>query len=270
MPRTDFKKLLNLKVPHPPLLVQKRITATLDAQLDAAARARAAVATRHTDTTQLIQRWIDDTFIAPKDRRYTVKLLGDEATIQAGVTLGKDYSQHETINVPYLRVANVKDGRLDLSEIKTIDVPDKIAKTLALQYGDLLLTEGGDPDKVGRGTLWQNELTLCIHQNHIFRVRFDLSRFDSMFLALQFRSAHAKAYFLKHAKKTTGIASINQKVLKAYPLIFPSLAEQQAIVATYKKLETHYLKLASALKEQLDALDKLPATLLRQAFGSSN
>ncbi len=180
--------------------------------------------------------------------------------------LGKDYPRDETVSVPYLRVANVKDGRLDLHEVKSLAVPSDIVERLRLKQGDLLLTEGGDPDKLGRGALWQKELPVCIHQNHIFRVRFDHGRFDTAFLALQFRSAYAKAYFLAHAKQTTGIASINQQVLRNYPLLCPELNVQRGVVARYESLRSIAERATRALGQQLADLEKLPAALLRTAF----
>ncbi|MBI2496597.1 MAG: restriction endonuclease subunit S [Opitutae bacterium] len=260
-----LSELASLEFSLPPLPHQRRIVAALDAQLAAAARAHAAVASRQFDAAQFIQRWIDDHF-SSLSAGCVVRPLEEEGTIQAGVTLGKDYYPQPTVNVPYLRVANVKDGRLELTDVKSLDVPQKTVETLALRFGDLLLTEGGDPDKVGRGTLWQEELPVCIHQNHIFRVRFDPARFDPVYLSLQFRSAYAKAYFLAHSKKTTGIASINQQVLRAYPLICHPLSEQRAIVAAYQVLEMQSSKLLKALHEQLSALDLLPARLLARAF----
>jgi type I restriction enzyme S subunit len=35
--------------------------------------------------------------------------------------------------------------------------------------GDVLMTEGGDLDKLGRGTIWNGEILDCLHQNHMFR-----------------------------------------------------------------------------------------------------
>jgi type I restriction enzyme S subunit len=64
---------------------------------------------------------------------------------------------------------------LDLSDVYEIEASEEEIEKLRLRVGDLLLTEGGDADKLGRGTLWRGELPLCIHQNHIFRVRSVLS-----------------------------------------------------------------------------------------------
>jgi restriction endonuclease S subunit len=73
--------------------------------------------------------------------------------------------------VPYLRVANVQRGHIDLSVIKEIDAADSEIGELQLQSGDILLNEGGDIDKLGRGWVWEGQIATCIHQNHVFRAR---------------------------------------------------------------------------------------------------
>ena len=135
------------------------------------------------------------------------------------------------VQVPYLRVANVQDGRLDLSEMKEISIRRSEVERYRLQTGDVVLTEGGDFDKLGRGFMWRGELELCVHQNHVFAVRPDRIRLLPEFFAYLAQSAYGKAYFLKVAHKTTNLACINSTKLKAFPvLIPPTVNEQQEIV----------------------------------------
>ncbi len=157
--------------------------------------------------------------------------LADAAEIAAGVTLGRKTKESDLVTVPYLRVANVQDGHLQLDDLKTIAATPGEIEKLTLRNGDLLLTEGGDLDKLGRGALWRDQVPLCIHQNHIFRVRLDKERYDPDYVSFQIGSPYGKAYFLAHAKKTTGIASINQRVLGAFPLISPPLHQQRNVSA---------------------------------------
>src|SRR5690606_5885451 len=92
---------------------------------------------------------------------------------------------------------------------------------------DLLLTEGGDPDKLGRGALWKAALNDCIHQNHVFRVRLTSKDLNPVYLSWLVGSARGKRYFAKQAKQTTGIASINMRQLRGFPLLVPPIALQQ-------------------------------------------
>jgi len=121
-------------------------------------------------------------------------------------------------------LANVQDGRLSLSEVKEIEILESEASKWTLQFGDLLLTEGGDWDKLGRGTVWHEEIPNCIHQNHIFRVRTRPKDFVPEFLALLIRSPIGKAYFQAASKQTTNLASINMRQLKSFSVLQPPLS----------------------------------------------
>lgn len=119
---------------------------------------------------------------------------------------------------PYLRVANVQRGMLDLDEIKYINVPDEEMPKLRLEVGDVLLCEGNSPDLVGRGAIWRGEIADCVHQNHVLRVRIDPSRLLPEFVLAVINSSHGQAYFRSKAKRTTNLASINSKEVAALPV----------------------------------------------------
>jgi type I restriction enzyme, S subunit len=183
--------------------------------------------------------------------------LGEATRITSGLTLGRNLNGRQCRLVSYLRVANVKDGFLDLSDVKKTLASEEEIDACRLQAGDVLLTEGGDPDKLGRGTYWQGQIGECLHQNHIFRIRFDQDQFDPAFLALQFRSPYGKSYFLRHAKQTTGIATINQEVLSNFPLLVPPFAEQQKLAASLLTKLTHIESAMEASQLQLREFARL-------------
>lgn len=192
--------------------------------------------------------------------------LGETADIVSGITLGREFKTEDTVSAPYLRVANVKDGFLDLGEVLTIAVTRPELEKLRLRQNDLLLTEGGDPDKLGRGALWRCEIDSCVHQNHIFRVRLHVESLVPEFVSFQMASRHGKDYFLAHAKQTTGIASINQKILKAFPLQVPPLQAQLAITDSLRARMVQSSGVLSRIESEFGAVSALPASLLRRAF----
>jgi type I restriction enzyme S subunit len=110
--------------------------------------------------------------------------LGEVAHVRGGVTKGRKLGGKKTIMLPYLRVANVQDGYLDLSEIKQIEVLPEDETKYQLESGDVLFTEGGDRDKLGRGTVWHGEIPKCIHQNHIFRARLLTTKVTPEYISL--------------------------------------------------------------------------------------
>jgi len=161
---------------------------------------------------------------------WRVELLEECSTVQTGVAKGRKISDHELLELPYLRVANVQDGHLDLTEMKTIRLRQSERSRYSLQDGDVVLTEGGDFDKLGRGFVWEGQIPNCVHQNHVFAVRVDRKLLRPHFLAYLVQSQYGKAYFLKVAHKTTNLACINTTKLKRMPVPIPEKAEQDEIV----------------------------------------
>lgn len=135
-----------------------------------------------------------------------------------------------SLELPYLRVANVQDGHLDLDVIKTVAVSHDDVARFSLQPGDVLFTEGGDFDKLGRGTVWRGEVPNCLHQNHVFAVRPSPAKLLPEFLAALASSAHGRRYFQLSSKQSTNLASINSTQLKEFPVPLPSLDLQREIV----------------------------------------
>jgi type I restriction enzyme S subunit len=151
-------------------------------------------------------------------------------SIQSGITLGKFYEGEQLRDFPYLRVANVQAGHLALKTVKSLRLPLSEAKRATLQIGDVLMTEGGDPDKLGRGCVWNGEIANCLHQNHVFAVRPNCIRLRSYFLAGLLESSYARNYFQQTSKQTTNLASTNKTTIGRFRVPLPSINEQDAIL----------------------------------------
>jgi type I restriction enzyme S subunit len=181
-------------------------------------------------TTGLRGEMQKESEFGPVPANWRIADLAEVATVQTGVAKGRALRDAEVVEVPYLRVANVQDGHLDLREMKRITIRTSEIERYRLEPGDVVLTEGGDFDKLGRGFVWNGEVPGCVHQNHVFAVRTDREVLAPKFLAYLAQSPYGKAYFLKVAHKTTNLACINTTKLKALPVLLPDLSEQQEIV----------------------------------------
>ena len=150
------------------------------------------------------------------------------AHVQTGVAKGKDNAEKRTVEVPYLRVANVQDGYLDLDEVSTIEIPVDDLPRYRLRAGDVLMNEGGDFDKLGRGHVWDGSIDPCIHQNHVFAVR--PQGVSPRWLNAVTSSDYAQFYFMSRSKQSTNLASISSTNLMELPVVVPPEVEQQALL----------------------------------------
>ncbi|PZF13243.1 restriction endonuclease subunit S [Curtobacterium sp. MCLR17_034] len=249
----DFMRML--EVPLPPLDEQQRIAAILDQADTLRAKRR-----RILDHLGSVRKALLDELVASREDGKSIR-LGDLAEVSSGITKGRVAKAPIAGSVPYLAVANVQDGRLELASVKSIDVTDAEMRRFRVLKGDLLLTEGGDPDKLGRGALWNDELPLALHQNHIFRVRLaNESVVLRKYLSAYISSNAARAYFLRSAKQTTGIASINMTQLRDLQVWIPSMERQRQYVARLDALSK------VAQDTALRSMDELFDSLVSRAF----
>lgn len=221
----DLKRWITYKIPVYPESVQAEIVKRLDS-------VKAILSLREQELNALDEliraRFVEmfgDMYLNSKD--WPEAKLESLADIVSGITKGRKTKNKNLIEVPYMAVSNVKDGYIDWTTVKTIEATQQEIEQYRLLPDDVLMTEGGDPDKVGRGAIIKEPLENCIHQNHIFRVRLDESVILPEFFAEYLQQQRSKRYFLGCAKQTTGIASINMTQLRALPILMPPLSEQE-------------------------------------------
>jgi type I restriction enzyme S subunit len=170
--------------------------------------------------------------------------LGAICEIVSGITKDSKKQGDDYREVPYLRVANVQRLQLDLSEVKTIPAKESTIASYRLVPGDILLNEGGDRDKLGRGWIWQGQISECIHQNHVFRARIRDGKAIPKWIAYYANTNEARAYFLASGKQTTNLASISKKNLSALPVPLPPFHVQETLVA---EIDTQLSRLDEAV-----------------------
>ncbi|HEX5744601.1 MAG TPA: restriction endonuclease subunit S [Archangium sp.] len=184
---------------------------------------------------------------------WTVVELKHIADVNTGMAKGKDHAGRSTIAVPYLRVANVQNGYLDLDDVALMEIPVADLARYSLKPGDVLMNEGGDFDKLGRGCVWNGQIDPCITQNHVFAVRPRGVR--SEWLSAITGSGYAQFYFKTRAKQSTNLASISSTNLMELPVVLPPPEEQTAIV-TFLERETAKIDALVAEQQRLIVLLK--------------
>ena len=211
---------------------------------------------------------------APPDTSYLPELpegwvwasLSHIADLKGGLTKGHQYRKDQVLrNIPYLRVANVQRGYLDLRRLSTIETTQETIDLLRLIPGDVLFTEGGDRDKLGRGWVWKGEVDECIHQNHVFRSRL-LQNTVVPEIVSWWGNSFGQDFFTRVGKQTTNLASINLNVLSQFPIPLPPLAEQHRIVAEVERQMSVIQQAELAVDASLKRADRLRQSILKQAF----
>ncbi|MEA5575228.1 restriction endonuclease subunit S [Anabaena sp. UHCC 0451] len=148
---------------------------------------------------------------------------------------------------PYLRVANVYRGRLDLSEIMYFELFENDLQKWNLFPGDLLIVEGnGSENEIGRCAVWNGEIKNCVHQNHLIRCR-PLGHTGSLFTLLFLNSPAGITEIKKLAITTSGLYSLSVGKIRGIVVPLPPYQEQKRIVAKVDKL----MKLCDELETKL-------------------
>lgn len=185
------------------------------------------------------------------------------ADVQSGVAKGRDLGDSETIQVPYLRVANVQDGYLDLDDVATITIGKDELDRYSLMPGDVLMNEGGDFDKLGRGHVWQGEISPCIHQNHVFAVR--PYGIESEWLNTLTSASCGRFYFMSRSKQSTNLASISSSNIREFAMTIPPKQERLAIIEYVAKEVGAITSLTAEAQRGIELLKEHRSALISAA-----
>ncbi len=167
---------------------------------------------------------------------WEVRPLFRVADIRGGIAKNANTTISDPISVHYLRVANVQDGFLSLGEMSKIELSRGDLGRYRVLPGDVLMNEGGDLDKLGRGAIWHGDFDPCVHQNHVFVVRCKAGLLPE-YLNIWTATPPARRFFLVAGKQTTNLASISKSSLGELTVAIPCLAEQRAIAAALSDVD---------------------------------
>jgi type I restriction enzyme, S subunit len=271
--RVPRAHLETLTLPVPPVLEQQRIVAALEAHLsllESSAATLSAVSrrlhrlrdriiaaacngslfeTKSLAPSSLPDSGVHDGELPPIPPTWRWVRLHEIADVVGGVTKdAKKQAGATLIEVPYLRVANVQRGHINMSNVATIRAPKDKIEQLALRPGDVLLNEGGDRDKLARGWIWEGQIPLCIHQNHVFRARVRGDALDPKILAWHANS-FGKSWAMANGRQSVNLASISLSKIRLLPVPLPPKSDQRRII--------------SMVEEQLHAIDRLIDSLVK-------
>ena len=168
--------------------------------------------------------------------------------------------------MPFLRVANVGQGRMDLAEVHEVELFEGELDRYRLRSGDLLVVEGnGSPDQIGRSAVWHGEIEDCVHQNHLIRVRPGPS-IDPEFLGLYWNAPATRAQLTSVASSTSGLHTLSTAKVKRVEVPEVPLPEQRAIVEQLAAQIAAFTHLRASLRMAQGRNESLRRSILAAAF----
>lgn len=223
--RLDTNRLQELEIGIPPLDEQHRIVAAnaaFERRIEALER---VVAKR----AQLLDALVEKLLSEGAGEVVPLKEAG--VSIDAGITLGS-HRVPRLRPAGYLRVANVRKGWIE-GDVSLLEATERDQNRYSLASGDLLVVEGhADPEQIGRCAIVGADHVGLLYQNHLFRLRFEdvLPEFALLWL----NSRTVRSYWKSHCATSSGLYTINSRLLEGVPFPWAGRYEQERIVGLWK------------------------------------
>jgi len=264
-----------LSLPLAPLNEQRRIAAKLDTTLAAVdacrqrldgveallKRFRQAVLAAAT-SGELTREWREEIRIA--DQKWPVIKTTDAGKVQLGRQRSPKYHHGPTMR-PYLRVQNIFEDRIDLSDVMEMDFSGPDLEKYRLHPGDILLNEGQSPQYLGRPAMYRGEMDEVCFTNSLIRFQAKDSVLPE-FALLVFRHYMHSGRYVSEGTITTNIAHLSAGRFGEVEFPQPTLEEQQEIVRRTQELFSLADQLEARLTTARKVVDRLTPALLAKAF----
>ena len=260
IPHIDGKMLRSLKIPLPQISQQIKIAQILTQSENLIAQRKESIS--------LLDEFLKSTFLemfgdpVRNEKGWEKIQLQMVSKIQGGLTVTSK-REINSIELPYLRVANVYRNTLELSNIKTIKVTKEEAERARLEKYDILIVEGhGNPNEIGRSSIWDGSISHCLHQNHLIRVRVGFNLSVPIYINYFINSSSGRQQMFKAGKTTSGLNTISTKIVKETLVNLPPLPLQNQFAKIVEKTEA----LKSQYQSSLVELENLFGVLSQKAF----
>lgn len=250
-PTINWKTMAMQEFALPPMQEQCEIVQVLAATRECADAYKASESALKT----LLLSRTDELFSGQMEDEAKAQVIGDIAEVQYGLTINAKRREIEKQS-PYLRVANVQRFHIDLSEVKDVGVDSKDDGCI-LQRNDILVVEGhADIAELGRASIWEAQLPICLHQNHLIRIRCR-SEVDPYYVLEYVNSPAGRAYFRGRGKSTSGLNTLNSTVVREMPIPIPALATQKSIADELKAARQRLKDIADRKEQHATVLRRL-------------
>ena len=252
----SFERLGRLSFAIPPLTEQRRILSVLDAIDDAIERTEAVITAterlRDALLHELLTRgvpgwhtqWKDVPGLGTIPASWEVVRLGE---VLESTTYGTNEPLSTRGEMVVLRMNNLQNGEINLSEVRRADLSKKEVHELNLVPGDILFNRTNSLDLVGKVGVVRDLPELISFASYLIRLRTVASHANSFWLSALLWSANCQSRIRKFATPGVSQANINPTSLGSLTIPLPPLPEQEA---TAKLLDGVDVTLAAARRER--------------------
>jgi type I restriction enzyme M protein len=246
LPRIGWSSFVEIRIPLPPLDVQKELVAEIEGCQQVINGARAVL-----DHYR---------FHIPIHPDWPIVRLGE--VIESKPKNGYSGSPVDRpTNLKVLSLSATTSGEMDLSKFKFLDEDIPIDSPCRCRRGDIYLQRGNTKELVGTAAIFDSDDEDYIYPDLMIRVRADEAKIRSHYLLTVLKSAPVREYVTSNAVGAAGsMPKINQAIVESIPIPLPPLNTQQAIVAEIEAEQA----LVAANRELISRFEKkIQATLAR-------
>lgn len=255
------RSIEQIPLPLPPLPEQRRIVAEIETQFT---RLDAAVAALERARANL-KRYRAAVLDTLTHGSWDEVPLAEVSRIQGGIQ--KQPKRAPVHNAfPFLRVANVHRGRLDLDAVHQVELFRGELEKLRLEKGDLLVVEGnGSPSEIGRMAIWDGSIVDCVHQNHLIRIRLSEDLLPE-FVEAYWNSPRGQRTVQSVASSTSGLYTLSVRKIGSLTVPVPPLDRQQCINQEVARRVSIVEAMEATADANMTRAERLRQSILRKAF----
>jgi type I restriction enzyme S subunit len=261
-----FKFLKEIQVPFPPLEEQRRTVSLLDRAAEIRRRADAARAKARAIIASLFLNMFGDP--ATNSKGWPEQTVGEAGEVKLGRQRAPKY-QSGKFTRPYVRVANVFENRIDVSDLLSMDFDERDFAAYRLSYGDILLNEGQSLELVGRPAMWRDEVQDCCFQNTLVCFKCDPDKIVPDFALAAFLRMYKDGHLSKIASKTSNVAHLGAGRFAKLPIVVPPLTLQIAFAEKARSIDATARALDAAAAKAEAMAAALSASIFDQPPGTS-
>jgi len=257
-----LQDLKRIRVPIPPVREQERIAAILNEQMAAVERARAAAEAQLEAAKALPAAYLRAVFFSPSALRWARRTLHEVSKLLASKSIATDGD----VEVQAITTACLSEGGFLIDGIKTARMWSRDVAECTLARGEVLIARSNTAELVGRVAMFLGEPIGAVASDLTIRIR-PTHDITAEFLTAYLSFLYQTGYWKERAGGASGsMKKITREQIQAQHIPVPDIDVQRRIALKLKEEMVSAKRGRMAIEEELVAINRLPAALLRRAF----